>query len=131
MVADSVSSVSASACHIGGPKGISPGKKAYSTFNSYHNSKILLLGLYIINGKRMKYSIKLHVGFWCKMRFESFPFDSQVKYSSVHNNRPVTCFAKPALISLLRPDSLLTFWSLNRPRNFTYFLLGQLLSPNL
>ena len=34
--ADNVSSVSASACHIGGPKGVSPGQKALHHGNIHH-----------------------------------------------------------------------------------------------
>ena len=40
--ADSVNSVSASACHIGGPKGISPGQKAllHGTISSAKYTKM-------------------------------------------------------------------------------------------
>ena len=41
------------------------------------------LALFIQNGKRMRYSMQLHVGFWCRMRFEKFPFDQQVQICSL------------------------------------------------
>ena len=43
--ADSVNSVSASACHIGGPKGVSPGQKALLHGSQYYAISIYLAKL--------------------------------------------------------------------------------------
>ena len=45
--ADSVNSVSASACHIGGPKGVSPGQKAL--FHGTHKYAKRMSKLYLVN----------------------------------------------------------------------------------
>ena len=60
--ADSVNSVSASACHIGGPKGVSPGQKAL-----FHGNKFCLnnseKGLPFVFENTIAYHVKLNFAF--------------------------------------------------------------------
>ena len=38
----------------------------------------IFIGLFVVNGNEILYSQETHITFWCPMRFDNFPLDSQV-----------------------------------------------------
>jgi len=53
-------------------------------------------GLFVVNGNEILYSQETQITFWCPMRFQNFPLDSQ------------TCKFKVLIILLISHDSLAT-----------------------
>ena len=78
--ADHVNSVSASACHIGGPKGVSPGQKA------------------LLQGNQILESI------WYKEHFEIHPLVCNIQNISPHLARTALQFLTSIFISMPHRD---------------------------
>ena len=43
-------------------------------------------GLFVVNGNEILYSQETHITFWCPMRFQNFPLDSQTCKFKVNYN---------------------------------------------
>ena len=69
------------------------GEKTYSyllNFNYY------VSGLFVINGNEILYTQELLITFWCRMRFENYPLDTQscnfrVRLHTSHHLTMMTC----------------------------------------